>query len=117
MAWLIARFPRLLSRQTLRPPGETSIGAVPVQAAKWSRPGKRDTSRTSPMMVAAMTGPAPDSPVRLVPDARTAMAGLFRVPRSCASMRRRSSGNARASSRRAVSTVPAGVMESPSRAA
>ena len=30
-------------------PEDTSIGAVPLQAAKWSRPGNRDTSRTSPI--------------------------------------------------------------------
>jgi hypothetical protein len=30
MAWLILRFPRLDSRWILRPPDETSIGAVPL---------------------------------------------------------------------------------------
>jgi hypothetical protein len=34
-------------------PEDTSIGAVPLQAAKWSRPGNRVTSRTSPMMVSS----------------------------------------------------------------
>jgi hypothetical protein len=33
-------------------PGESSMGAVPLYAAKWSRFLKRDMSRTSPMMVA-----------------------------------------------------------------
>ncbi len=47
-------------------------GAVPFQAAKWSRLGKRDTSRTAPMTVAAITGPTPNSPVKPVPAARTA---------------------------------------------
>ena len=48
MAWLSRRFPRRDSRQIVRWPEDTSIGAVPLQAAKWSRPGNRDTSRTSP---------------------------------------------------------------------
>jgi hypothetical protein len=61
----------------LRGPEDTSIGAVPLQAAKWSRPGKRDTSRTSPMTAAAMTGPTPNSPVRLVPVAWTAAASFL----------------------------------------
>jgi hypothetical protein len=56
-AWQCRQFPRRDSRQTFRSPEDTSIGAVPLQAAKWSRPGKRDTSRTSPMTAAAMTGP------------------------------------------------------------
>jgi hypothetical protein len=55
-----------------RLPEDTSIGAVPLQAAKWSRPGKRETSRTLPITVAATTGPTPNRPARLVPDARTA---------------------------------------------
>jgi hypothetical protein len=54
------------------------MGAVRSQAAKWPRPGKRDTVRTSPMTAAAMTGPAPmtlagDKPSRrcaLVPSER-----------------------------------------------
>src|SRR5271156_6666651 len=77
MAWLSRRFPRLLSRRAFRCPEETSIGAVPLQDAKWSRFLKRDTSRTSPMTAAAMTGPTPKSPVRLVPDARTAASSFF----------------------------------------
>ena len=69
------------------------------------------------MMVAAMTGPTPNSPVRLVPDARTAVASFFLVSRSWPSMRRRSSMKAIASSQRAASTAPAGVMEPSSREA
>jgi len=34
MAWLMRRFPRSDSRQVVRLPEETSIGAVPLQAAK-----------------------------------------------------------------------------------
>ena len=41
MAWLSRRLPRRDSRQIFRPPEDTSIGAVPFQAAKWSRLGKR----------------------------------------------------------------------------
>ena len=66
------------------------MGAVPLQAAKRSRFLKREASRTSPMTVAAMTGPTPNSPVRLVPEARTAVRGFFLVSRSCPSVRRRS---------------------------
>jgi hypothetical protein len=94
----------------LRGPEDTSIGAVPLQAAKWSRPPKRDTSRTSPMTAAAMTGPTPNSPVRLVPAAWTATASFVRVSRSRASMRRRSSRNAAASSQRAAATASGGVI-------
>ena len=43
------------------------------------------------MTAAAMTGPTPKSPVRLVPEAGTATASFFLVSRSRASMRRRSS--------------------------
>ena len=69
------------------------------------------------MMVAAMTGPTPNSPVRLVPLARTAVASFFLESRSWPSIRRRSSMKAAASSQRAASTAPAGVIESSSRAA
>ena len=62
MAWQSRRFPRRDSRQAFRCPEDTSIGAVPLQAAKWSRFLKREASRTSPMMVAAMTGPTPEQP-------------------------------------------------------
>ena len=63
------------------------MGAVPLQAAKRSRLGNRDTSLTSPMTAAAMTGPTPDSVVRLVPAACTAVVSVFLVASSCASMR------------------------------
>ena len=72
--------------------------------------GEPDTSLTSPITAAAMTGPTPDSVVRLVPAACTAVVSVFLVARSCASMRRRSSMNAAASSQRAASTAPAGAM-------
>jgi hypothetical protein len=62
-------------------------------------------------------GPAPDSPVRLVPVARTAVVSLLLVPRSWVPVRRRSSQNAAASSQRAASTAPAGVIEPGSSAA
>jgi hypothetical protein len=59
MAWLMRRLPRSESRRILRFPEDTPAGAVPLQEAKWSRPGKRDTSAMSPVMVLAMTGPTP----------------------------------------------------------
>jgi hypothetical protein len=62
MAWPCRRFPRQDSRCTVRCPQDTSIGAVPLQAAKRSRLPKRDTSRTSPMTAAAMTGADPGQP-------------------------------------------------------
>ena len=64
------------------------------------------------MTVAAMTGPTPNSPVRLVPDARTAAASFFLVSRIWASMRRRSSRKLAASSQRAARTAPYGVIDS-----
>jgi hypothetical protein len=76
--------------------------------------GKRDTWRTSPMTAAAMTGPTPNSPVRLVPAAATAVASLFLVSRIWVSMWRRSSVNSAASSRRAASTAPDGVIDAKS---
>ncbi len=69
------------------------------------------------MMAAAMTGPTPNRPVRLVPEARTAVSSLFLVSRSWASMRRRSSMRAAASSQRAAATASGGVIDSSSRAA
>jgi hypothetical protein len=62
------------------------------------------------MTAAAMTGPTPNSLVRLVPVAATAAAGFLRVSRIWASMRRRSSRNATASSQRATATASAGVI-------
>jgi hypothetical protein len=47
--------------------------------------------------VAAMTGPAPKMPVRLVPDASTAMASFFLDSRIWASRRRMSSNSSAAS--------------------
>ena len=69
------------------------------------------------MMVAAMTGPTPNRPVRLVPDARTAVSSFFLVSRSWASVRRRSSMRAAASSQRAAATASGGVIDSSSLAA
>jgi hypothetical protein len=88
---------------------DTSIGAVPFQAAK------RETSRTSPITAAAITGPTPNNPVRLVPAARTATVSLFLVSRSWPSIRRRSSMKAAASSQRAVATGTAGTLACSSR--
>src|SRR5215467_14580049 len=107
MAWLRRRLPRRDSRWIFRPPEATSMGAVPLSAAKWSRPGKRDTWRTSPMTAAAMTGPTPNSLVRLVPAARTAVAAFFLVSRIWASTPRRSAVSSAASSQRASSTASA----------
>src|SRR5262249_3024736 len=95
--------------QTLRPPEDTSTGAVPLYAAKWSRLGNRNTWRTSPITVPAMTGPTPKIPVRLVPEARTAAASFLLAARSCASRRRMSSTNSAASSQRALTTASAGL--------
>ena len=63
------------------------------------------------MTAAAMTGPTPNSPVRLVPAARTAAAAFFLVSRIRVSTARRSSVSSVASSQRAVSTAPAGVID------
>jgi len=63
-------------------------------------------------MVAAMTGPAPKISVTVVPDALTATASFFLVSRIWASMRRRSPGNAAASSQRARATAPEGSVDS-----
>lgn len=41
LAGVILRFPRRLSRWTLRLPEETSIGPVPLHTAKWSQLRKR----------------------------------------------------------------------------
>ncbi len=62
-------------------------------------------------MAAAMTGPTPNSPVRLVPAARTAAASFFLVSRIAASTPRRSSVNFAASSQRAAAAgrEPAGI--------
>ena len=46
-----------------RLPEETSIGAVPLRAARASRLANRVMSSTSPMMRAAMTGPMPNTSV------------------------------------------------------
>src|SRR5512140_288499 len=77
LAWLSRRLPRSDSRQAFRPPEDTSAGAVPLQAAKWSRLPNRNTWRTSPITVPAMTGPTPKMPVRLVPEALTAAASFL----------------------------------------
>jgi len=68
------------------------------------------------MTAAAMTGPAPNSPIRLVPASWTAAVSFFLVSRIRASMPHRSSRNAAASSERAASTAPDGVIVSMSRA-
>jgi hypothetical protein len=112
MAWLSRRLPRRESRQIFRRPEDTSIGVVPLQAAKWSRLAKRDTSRTSPVTVAATTGPTPKTSVRVVPEAATAVVSFFFASPIWASIRRRSARNSAASSQRAASTTPAGVNSS-----
>jgi hypothetical protein len=117
MAWFTRLFPRRDSRQTLRFPEDTSTGAVLLQAAKWSRPGNRDTSSTSPSTIPAMTGPTPNTSVSVVPEAFTAAASFFFTWLSWASMRRRSSRKSRASSQRASVTAPDGTASSRSRAA
>src|SRR5262245_38683693 len=57
------------------------------------------------MTVAATTGPTPKMPVRLVPEARTAVLIFARASRSWVSMRRRS---ARCSAARSYQAWPAG---------
>jgi hypothetical protein len=61
---------------------------------------------------AAMTGPTPKISVRLVPAAWTAVVSFFLVWCIAASMPRRSSVNAAASSQRAAATAPDGVIDS-----
>jgi hypothetical protein len=65
-------------------------------------------SRTSPITVAATTGPTPKTSVRVVPEARTAADSLFFASRIWASMWRRSARNSAASWWRAAWTAPAG---------
>src|SRR5690349_20491371 len=77
IAWWRRRLPRGGSRQAFRPPEGTCTGAVPWPAAKWSRLPNRNTWRTPPITVPAVTGPAPKSPVRLVPEALTAAASFL----------------------------------------
>lgn len=84
------------------------MGAVPLQEAKASRLGNRDTSATSAIAVAAITGPTPKTSVRLVRDALTAAVIFLRVSRSWASMRRRSARCSAARSCQACSVVPTG---------
>ena len=57
-----------------------------------------------------MTGPAPKMPVKVVPEAATAVASLARVSRRWASRRRRSARNSAASPRRAAAAGPDGQM-------
>ena len=70
MAWLTRRFPRLLSRWTLRARRPPRWARCRCRRRSGRGCLKRETSRTSPMMTAAMTGPTPNRPVRLVPLAR-----------------------------------------------
>src|SRR5215471_10571020 len=63
------------------------------------------------MTAAARTGPTPNSPVRLVPAARTAAAAFLRVSRIRASTPRKSSVSSAASSQRAASAAPVGVTD------
>jgi hypothetical protein len=79
-------------------------GGEPVPVTE---PGHRPAA---PMMAAAMTGPAPKMPVKVVPGAAAAAAGLARVPRRGASRRRRPAGKPAASSQRAAAAGPDGVM-------
>src|SRR5580704_2928960 len=93
------------------PRGDLDGGGA-VAGGDVSRLGNRDTSRTSPMTAAAITGPAPKMPVRLVPAPRTAASILLRVWRIWASMPRRPAACSAASSQRAAATAPAGVTDS-----
>ena len=52
-------------------PLEASSGAVPEWEAKWPLVGKRPTSPTVPMILAARMGPMPKIWVRVVPEAST----------------------------------------------
>jgi hypothetical protein len=72
--------------------------------------GERATVTTSPMTVAAMTGPTPKTSVRLVPHALTAVASFFFTSRRWASRWRMSASSSAASSQRASATGPAGLI-------
>ncbi len=103
--WLRVRFPRRESRHTLRPPEDTSMGAVPLNAAKQSRVGKRAMSPVMPTTVAATTGPTPKMSMTLVRDAATTWERRFFDSASWRSTRRRSSSSSCASSTRAAATA------------
>jgi hypothetical protein len=62
------------------------------------------------MTVAAMTGPAPKTSVRLVPDAVTAVASFLFTSRRWASRWPMPASSSAASSRRALATGPAGLI-------
>ena len=70
--WLIRRFPARDSRWRVCSPLEASIGAVPVQEAKWLRSGNRATSPTSARILAAPAGPIPWMSIKCDPRAWTA---------------------------------------------
>lgn len=59
MTWLRRRFPVRDSRWRMCWPLEASMGAVPVQDAKWLRSGNRAISPASARIRAALTGPMP----------------------------------------------------------
>jgi hypothetical protein len=63
---------------------------------------------TSPMTVAAMSGPAPKTSVRLVPDALTAAASFVRASRRRASRWRMPPSSSAAISQRAWQQPPMG---------
>jgi len=71
-------------------------------------PGNRATVMTSPMTVAAMTGPAPDTSVRLVPDAVTAAASFFLTSAPLGVQVADAGHSSAARSQRAWATAPAG---------
>ena len=117
MAWFKCRLPRRESRWTFLPPEDTSIGAVPLKAAKWCRLGKRATSPVIPIAVPATTGPTPKILVVEVPDALTTAASRLRDSLIWASRRRRSSSSSSASSTRATVTALSGFTEASNLAA
>jgi hypothetical protein len=83
------RFPARERRWWVCWPLEASIGAVPVQDAKWLRPGNRATLPRSARIRAAPAGPIPQMSIRCEPVAWTAALSSAFIALSLASRRSR----------------------------
>jgi len=112
MAWPCCRFPRLLSRQILRGPQDTSIGAVPLQAAK-GVPAAGAGHAADVAGDGGGGGPGAVQPGQARPGRRDGDGGLLAGLTDPG----RSPADAAARSQRATSTAPAGVTDSGIRAA